>query len=184
MSTEKSELKGRSQASRNTIRARSRATFSVPKTIYRVSRHPLLLFPPDAISSLVDDVAEMDLETVALIDMGRFDTVKHAIDIRRSAFMKLKEVAKRRGCSTDILINSAIADWNGPWYKDGRPKTFQEICKRIAIDSFLNSADDEPLRLYFLGIFGPPEKLGDENWWSEGTAPEWVMELQAKYKDA
>jgi len=56
---------------------------------------------------------------------------------------------KRRGCSLDVLINSALAEWLSEWYSDGQPKKFQEICGIVARDDFLNSAEDHLLELYF-----------------------------------
>jgi hypothetical protein len=64
--------------------------------------------------------------------------------------------------------------------QEGQPKTFQEICKSIVIDSFLSSADDQLLYFYFFGIL-PPAKLVAENCWSEPPFPESQKELLAKY---
>ena len=191
MSTEKTRLTSPLQISRRRKPGRSvklhqtaRMTLRLPKTICRIYNHPAIGFPAEALSTLVDSAHDLNLETVALVDPKRFETVSKTIDGRRSVFTDFKEVAARRGCSTDILINSAIAEWMDVWYKDGRPKPFQEICKRLAIDDFLNSAEVKLLYFYFLGVFGPPTNLGDDNWWSEGPLPKWVQELQRKYKDA
>jgi hypothetical protein len=159
-------------------------TISVPKTIYRIYKHPLIGFSDDELSTLVDNAHDLNLETIPLVDLNRFETVKARIDGCRSVFTDYKEVAKHRGCSLDVLINSAIAEWMDVWYRDGRPKTFQEICKRLAIDFFMNSAEDEMLYHYFLGVFGPPANLGDDNSSSEGASPKWLLELKRKYKDA
>ena len=190
MSTEKSKLPSPLQISRQQkpshsllIHETARMTFSVPKTIYRVYKHPLIGFHSGALVQLVDDAHDLDLETVALVDLNRFETIKKTITVRRNVFTDFKDVAKRRGCTADVLINSAIAEWNDIWYSDGRPKTFQEICRIVAIDCFLNSAEDEMLYFYFNGVFGPPLKLGGDSYWPERTLPDWVLELQAKYKD-
>jgi hypothetical protein len=190
MSTEKSKLPSPSHIFRkrkpvhsHLLYERTHMTFSVPKTIYRIYKHPLIRFPPDALSTLVDDAHDLDLEDVALVDLNRFETVKKTIDVHRSVFLDFKEVAKRRGCTADVLINSTIAEWMDIWYSDGRPKTFQEICRIVAIDCFLNSAEDELLYFYFNGVFGRPTKLVDDSHWSELPLPDWVLELQAKYKD-
>ena len=67
--------------------------------------------------------------------------------------MDLTRAAKRRGCSLDVLINSALAEWLSEWYSDGQPKKFQEIFGIVARDDFLNSAEDHLLELYFRDAF-------------------------------
>jgi hypothetical protein len=189
MSTKKSNLPGPLQipGQRRTSRAEyihqtSRMKFSAPKTICRVYEHPLIGFPQDYLSTVVDDAQAIDLATVALVDLNRFETIKRMITVRREVLTDFKEAAKRRGCSADVLINSAIAEWNDRWYRDGRPKTFQEICKVIAIDCVQNSADCELLYLYFHGVFGLPGQPVDDSWWSARSLPGWVVELLAKYR--
>jgi hypothetical protein len=187
MSTEKSKFPNPLQISRQRkpplIYETARITFSVPQTIYRVYKHPLIRFHSGALEQLVDDAHDLDLETVALVDLNRFETIKKTITVRRTVVTDFKEVAKRRRCTADLLINSAIAEWNDIWYSDGRPKTFQEICRIVAIESFLTSAEDEMLFFYFNGVFGRPTKLGDDSYFSELPLPDWVLEMQAKYKD-
>ena len=142
---------------------------------------------PKLVHNLADDLenaTDLNLDLVPLLDLNRFEATKTTVTMRKDFLTVYGEVAKRRGCSIEILINSALAEWlDSTWYQDREPRTFQEIGKRIAIDVFMNSNDDQLLYYYFLGIFGPPATLGDDNYWSDPPLPEWQCEILAKYRN-
>src|SRR5579883_975186 len=113
-------------------RARFRLTrvrIRVPRVLHRLFHHPLLGFGPGRFEEVIHARSELPLETLPLIDPTSFESKTICVNLQEDVLNEFNEVAARRNCTTETLINSAIADWLSDWYIAGRPKSFLEICK-------------------------------------------------------
>jgi hypothetical protein len=155
---------------------------SVPKTIYRVSVHPLLGFAPEYFDYVIHDSSDLSLETIPLIDLASIEMKRIDISLQNHVLAEFNEVSARRSCSPQTLINSALAEWLRAWYRAGRPKSFLEICKDIGINTLMSSYDPQILYCYYAGVLGPPQEVGDTSFWSDPPF-DWAVKMRKRYEE-
>ena len=125
----------------------------VPATIYDVYAHPLLSFSVDSLATDLENAADLNLSRIPIFHGLLLGETKTAtIAIADGVATIYRQVSTDRDCSVETLMNSALAVWlEDYWYDKGKPRGFQQICKRILMDTLGQNGED-PLWRYILEI--------------------------------